>query len=225
MPNAGDQDQEIPGRSGLLLILSAPSGAGKTSLYRALLERMEGVVASVSHTTRPPRPGESDGVDYHFVDQAEFDRLVEAGAFLEHARVFDRAYGTSREAVERDRASGRDVVLEIDWQGARQIRERVPDAIGVFVLPPSREALRERLVGRGQDDEEVIERRMRDAEAEISHYAEYDYVIINDDFEDALASLTAVVRGERCRLAHRRPELDAFAERLMGKIDENGETP
>ncbi|MFB6259257.1 MAG: guanylate kinase, partial [Thiohalorhabdaceae bacterium] len=166
--------------------------------------------------------GETDGVDYHFVDPEAFERLVAAGAFLEHARVFDRAYGTSKEAVERERAAGNDVVLEIDWQGARQIRERVPDAVSVFVLPPSRPALRERLEGRGQDGNEVIERRMRDAEAEISHYAEYDYVIINDDFEDALASLMGVVRAERCRLVRRREAMDAFAERLMGKIDENG---
>lgn len=225
MPNAEAETERIPGQTGLLLILSAPSGAGKTSLYRALLGRMHGVVASVSHTTRPPRPGETDGVDYHFVDPDEFERLVAAGAFLEHARVFDRAYGTSKEAVERQRAAGNDVVLEIDWQGARQIRERVPDAVSVFVLPPSRAALRERLEGRGQDDAEVIERRMREAEAEISHYAEYDYVIVNDDFEDAIASLTGVVRAERCRLVHRREVMDAFAERLMGKIDENGGEP
>ncbi|MEF8792499.1 guanylate kinase [Thiohalorhabdus sp.] len=222
MPHAEAETDRIPGQSGLLLILSAPSGAGKTSLYQALLERVEGVVASVSHTTRSPRPGETDGTDYHFVDPNEFERLVAAGAFLEHARVFDRAYGTSRESVARERAAGNDVVLEIDWQGARQVRERVPDAVSVFVLPPSRPVLRERLEGRGQDDAEVIERRMREAEAEISHYAEYDYVIVNDDFEDALASLMAVFRAERCRLVHRRESLDAFAERLMGKIDENG---
>ncbi|HKJ71501.1 MAG TPA: guanylate kinase [Gammaproteobacteria bacterium] len=225
MPNPDAPANGLPGQTGLLLILSAPSGAGKTSLYRALLERTDGVVASVSHTTRPPRPGESDGVDYHFVAPDEFERLVEEGAFLEHARVFDRSYGTSRAAVERERAAGNDVVLEIDWQGARQIRERVADAVSVFILPPSREALRERLVGRGQDDAEVIERRMRDAEAEISHYGEYDYVIINDDFEEALASLAGVVRAERCRLSHRRTAMEAFAERLTGKIDENGTTP
>ncbi|KPV39100.1 guanylate kinase [Thiohalorhabdus denitrificans] len=213
---------DLPHQPGLLIILSAPSGAGKTSLYRALLERVDGVVASVSHTTRAPRPGERDGVDYHFVDEAEFERQVAEGAFLEHARVFDRYYGTSRAAVEAERAAGRDVVLEIDWQGARQIRERVADAVSVFVLPPSREALRERLEGRGQDDPEVIERRMRDAEAEISHYAEYDYVIVNDEFEEALGSLVAVVRGERCRLDHRRETLAVFADRLMGKIDEAG---
>ena len=207
---------ELPRQTGLLLILSAPSGAGKTSLYRALLERMEGVVASVSHTTRSPRPGEVDGRDYHFVGEEEFRRLVEAGAFLEHAWVFDRYYGTSREAVEKERETGRDVVLEIDWQGGRQVRERVPEAVSVFILPPSREALRERLEGRGQDDPEVIERRMRDAEAEISHYAEYDYVIINDDFEEALDSLVAVVKAERCRLANRLAPMDAFTARLMG---------
>jgi guanylate kinase len=209
-------------QTGLLLILSAPSGAGKTSLYRALLERMADVVASVSHTTRPARPGETDGVDYHFVSPEGFDRLVEEGAFLEHARVFDRQYGTSRAAVEAERQAGRDVVLEIDWQGARQIREVIPEAVSVFVLPPSREALRQRLEGRGQDDEDVIERRMRDAEAEMSHYGEYDYVLINDEFEEALESLMAVVRAERCRLANRQPALDRFAAGLMGKIDDSG---
>jgi guanylate kinase len=211
-----------PSQSGLLIILSAPSGAGKTSLYRALLERTEGVVASVSHTTRPARPGEEEGVDYHFVTGAEFDRLVAEGAFLEHARVFDRQYGTSRRAVEAERQAGRDVVLEIDWQGARQIRELVPEAVSVFVLPPSREALRERLEDRGQDDAEVIERRMRDAEAEMSHYGEYDYIIINDEFEQALDSLVSVVKAERCRLANRQPGLDAFARALLGEIDDPG---
>ena len=209
-------------QTGLLLILSAPSGAGKTSLYQALLARMTHVVASVSHTTRPARPGEQDGVDYHFVSSESFDGLVAEGAFLEHAHVFDRQYGTSRAAVEAERRAGRDVVLEIDWQGARQIRERVPEAVSVFILPPSREALRQRLEGRGQDDEAVIERRMRDAEAEMSHYHEYDYVLINDDFEEALASLMAVVRAERCRTANRRPAIDRFAEDLMGKIDDGG---
>ena len=204
-------------RQGNLIILSAPSGAGKTSLYQALLERMAGVVASVSTTTRDPRPGETDGVDYHFVSWDEFERLVAAGAFLEYARVFDRYYGTGAEAVARERARGNDVVLEIDWQGARQIRERIPEAVGVFILPPSRAALYERLQGRGQDDPEVIERRMRDAEAEMSHYAEYDYVLINDDFEAALESLMGVVRAERCRLEQRRAVMDAFASGLLGE--------
>jgi guanylate kinase len=211
-----------PSQSGLLIILSAPSGAGKTSLYRALLERTDGVVASVSHTTRPARPGEENGVDYHFVTAEEFDRLVAEGAFLEHARVFDRQYGTSRAAVESERQAGRDVVLEIDWQGARQIRALVPEAVSVFVLPPSREALRERLEDRGQDDPEVIERRMRDAEAEMSHYGEYDYVIINDEFEQALDSLISVVKAERCRLPNRQPGMDTFARALMGEIDDPG---
>ena len=209
-------------QSGLLIILSAPSGAGKTSLYQGLLERMAGVVASVSHTTRPARPGEQDGVDYHFVSGEAFTQLVAEGAFLEYARVFDRQYGTSRAAVEAERAAGRDVVLEIDWQGARQIREMVPEAVSVFVLPPSRQALRERLEGRGQDDSEVIERRMRDAEAEMSHYGEYDYVLINDDFEQALDSLVAVVKAERCRRPNRQPALDQFARVLMGEIDDPG---
>ncbi len=207
---------DLPSQPGLLLILSAPSGAGKTSLYRTLLERMDGVVASVSHTTRSPRSGEIEGVDYHFVDFETFDRLAEAGEFLEHAQVFDRQYGTSRGAVERQRRAGNDVVLEIDWQGARQIRERVPEAVSVFILPPSREVLWQRLMDRGQDSLEIVKRRMRSAESEISHYAEYDYVIVNDRFEEAVACLEGVVRAERCRLVRRKEALARFAERLMG---------
>lgn len=214
MDSAQDDKASVPG---LLVILSAPSGAGKTSLYRGVLERMAGVVASVSHTTRPPRPGEQDGVDYHFVSEPVFEELVERGEFLEHAWVFDRYYGTSHSAVDSHRQAGRDVILEIDWQGARQIREQVEDAVSVFVLPPSREALRERLEGRGQDDPGVIERRMRDAEAEMSHYDEYDYVLVNDDFEDALDSLMAVIRAERVRLRHRRAAMDGFVAGLMGR--------
>jgi guanylate kinase len=214
MDSAQDDNAPVPG---LLVILSAPSGAGKTSLYRGVLERMEHVVASVSHTTRSPRPGEQDGVDYHFVAEPVFEELVERNEFLEYAWVFDRYYGTSHSAVDSHRQAGRDVILEIDWQGARQIREQVSDAVSVFVLPPSRETLRERLEGRGQDDEEVIERRMRDAEAEMSHYDEYDYVLVNDDFEEALTSLMSIIRAERVRLRHRRAALDGFVEHLLGR--------
>ncbi len=186
--------------AGTLYIVSAPSGAGKTSLVKALLERMDGICVSVSHTTRAMRPGEQDGVDYHFVDKAEFERLVEAGDFLEHAQVFDNFYGTSRSAVQAQLDAGDDVILEIDWQGARQVRKQFPDAVGVFILPPSREALRERLTGRGQDPQEVIERRMRDAVSEMVHYDEYDYLVFNDDFEVALADLQAVFHANRLRL-------------------------
>ncbi|HHO69201.1 MAG TPA: guanylate kinase, partial [Gammaproteobacteria bacterium] len=202
-----------------LYIVSAPSGAGKTSLVKALLERMDGIRVSVSHTTRPPRPGEQDGVDYHFVDKAGFQRLVEAGDFLEHAQVFDNFYGTSRSAVQAQLDAGDDVILEIDWQGARQVRRQFPDAVGVFILPPSLEALRERLTGRGQDPDEVIERRMRDAVSEMAHYDEYDYLVFNDDFEVALADLQALFRADRLRLAR---QAARHADRLAGLLAAGG---
>jgi len=190
----------VTGR-GTLYILSAPSGAGKSSLVRALLQAQGGRVAvSVSHTTRKPRPGEVDGRDYHFVDTAAFQGMVEADAFLEHAQVFDNHYGTSRAAVERQLADGQDVILEIDWQGARLVRERMDGTVGIFILPPSRDALRERLQGRGQDDATVIERRMRDATSEMSHYDEYDYLVINDLFETALEDLESILRSRRLQL-------------------------
>jgi len=178
----------------LLYVVSAPSGGGKTSLINALLKRDNRVALSVSHTTRSPRPGEIDGTHYYFVDEDAFECLVRRGAFLEHARVFDHFYGTGREAVEHQLAEGFDVLLDIDWQGARQVRESFPAARSVFILPPSMEALRQRLVGRGQDSEEVIERRMNAARAEISHAGEFDFLIVNDDFEEAVADLHAIVR-------------------------------
>jgi guanylate kinase len=187
--------------SGTLYILSAPSGAGKSSLLRALLETMGSSVAvSVSHTTRKPRPGEVNGKHYHFVDVATFQAMVGKGAFLEHAQVFDNFYGTSRPAVEQQLATGQDVILEIDWQGARLVRELMPESTGIFILPPDREALRERLQGRGQDDAAVIERRMRDAISEMSHYDEYEFLVINDVFERALEDLVAILRSQRLRL-------------------------
>jgi guanylate kinase len=184
---------------GTLFIISAPSGAGKTSLVKALLERVSDVVVSVSHTTREPRAGEKDGVDYHFVSKSEFETMVAAGEFLEHAQVFDNFYGTSRVAVAEQLEAGRDVILEIDWQGARQVRHAAPQAVGVFILPPTRETLRERLTARGQDSEQVIERRMRDAISEMSHYGEYHFLIFNDDFEQAVAELQALFVAQRLR--------------------------
>ena len=184
---------------GRLYTVSAPSGAGKTSLVKALLDSVEHLVLSVSHTTRPRREGEIDGVDYAFVDDATFDRMVANDEFLEHARVFDNRYGTSRRRVEETLAGGLDVLLEIDWQGARQIRERVAGAVSIFVLPPSREALFERLRGRGLDADEVIERRMAAAIDEMTHYTEADYLLVNDDFGEALADLQAIVRAGRVR--------------------------
>ncbi len=185
---------------GTLFIVSAPSGAGKTSMVRALMERDPDLGFSVSHTTRPPRPGEVDGRDYHFVDVHTFERMVEEGAFLEYARVFDNYYGTSRAAVEAQLAEGRDVFLDIDWQGARQVRQAWPEAVSIFVLPPSREALEARLRGRGTDSDEVIAGRMARAVDEASHYDEYDYLIVNDDFETAVGDLGAIVRARRLRL-------------------------
>jgi guanylate kinase len=177
-----------------LYIVASPSGGGKSSLIKALLERDKNVRLSVSHTTRPPRPREKDGVHYHFVDEDAFESLAEDGAFLEHARVFDNRYGTGRAQVEAQLAAGHDVLLDIDWQGARQVRASFPASRGIFILPPSMETLRERLAGRGQDAPEVVERRMRDARSEISHWDEFDHVVINDNFEAALADLHAIVR-------------------------------
>ena len=170
-------------RESRVLVLSAPSGAGKSSLARALAEADPRVALCVSHTTRSPRPGEVDGVHYHFVGRREFEAMVAAGEFLEHARVFDRYYGTSRAALRAGLARGRDVVLDIDWQGARLVREACPEAVSVFILPPSIEALRSRLVGRGQDSAQAIERRMRDARADIGHCDEFDHIVVNDDFD------------------------------------------
>lgn len=178
-----------------LYIVASPSGGGKSSLIAALLERNGNVRLSISHTTRPPRPGEKDGEHYHFVDEAEFESLARSGAFLEHARVFDNRYGTGRAQVEAQLAAGHDVLLDIDWQGARQVRASFPASRGIFILPPSMAVLRERLAGRGQDSPETVERRMRDARSEISHWDEFDFVIINDDFEAALADLQAIVRN------------------------------
>ena len=182
---------------GTLFTVSAPSGAGKTSLVNALLERDQQVCVSVSHTTRPMRPGEENGVNYHFVSEAEFVAMIENNAFLEHAQVFKNYYGTSRDWVEQTLASGTDVILEIDWQGAAQVRRLVKDCVGIFILPPSKQALEQRLNGRGQDDAEVIAHRLAEAQQEMSHYVEADFLIINDDFDTALSNLQAVIHSQR----------------------------
>ena len=191
-----------PTGSGTLYIISAPSGAGKSSLLKSLLESMSGELAlSVSHTTRYPRPGEVDGADYHFIDGVAFEGMVKRGEFLEHAQVFDNRYGTSRQAVADQLATGVDVILEIDWQGARLVREQMPDTVGIFILPPSQEALQQRLQDRGQDEDDVIARRMRDSVSEMSHYDEYDYLVINDVFQEALDELVLIMRSGQLRLA------------------------
>ncbi|MDX1487299.1 MAG: guanylate kinase [Acidiferrobacterales bacterium] len=192
--------------SGKLFVLSAPSGAGKTSLAKALVEALPDLAFSISHTTRAPRPGEEDGVDYYFVNEAQFQEMVEGGLFLEHACVFDHRYGTSREAVERLLAAGKNVVFDIDWQGARAIKQRMPQAHTIFILPPSREVLVERLAGRGQDSRKVIERRMQAAVSEMKHYREFDYLVVNDNFAAALDDLKAIVRGDPA--GPRRPAVD-----------------
>lgn len=184
---------------GTLFIVAAPSGAGKSTLVNALLEREPDISLSISHTTRPPRPGEEYGRHYYFVERAEFEREVAEGIFLEHAEVHGNFYGTSRKTVQGLLEQGRDVLLEIDWQGASQIRKTQPDCVSVFILPPSRQELERRLRGRGSDSEEVIERRLRNSRGEIAHAHEFDYIIVNDRFEDALDSLQAIVRAVRQR--------------------------
>jgi guanylate kinase len=194
---------------GKLFIFSAASGTGKTSLARALVEAMPEAAFSVSHTTRAPRPGEQHGVHYYYVTREEFDRMVAAGEFVEHATVFGNSYGTSRKAIEDQLRDGMSVILDIDWQGARAIKQQMPEAVSIFILPPSREALRERLTNRKQDSRDVIDRRMREAISEMRHYTEFDYVVVNDDFDAALADLKAILRGEPGK---RRPlTLDAHA--------------
>jgi len=182
--------------NGKLFIFSAASGTGKTSLAKALVESTADVAFSVSHTTRAPRPGEQHGVHYYYVTREEFDRMVAAGEFVEHATVFGNSYGTSKRAIEDQIQSGKSVILDIDWQGARAIKKWRPEAVSIFILPPSRDALRERLTNRKQDSQEVIDRRMREAVAEMSHYSEFDLLVVNDDFDAALADLKAILRDE-----------------------------
>lgn len=201
---------------GQLFVISAPSGAGKTSLVAATIARVSDLTVSVSHTTRSPRPGEVNGRDYHFVDQSEFDALIASQALFEHAQVFGNFYGTSKEAIESQLASGIDVILEIDWQGASQVRMMAPDAVSIFILPPTRDALRERLIGRQQDDSTIIDARMAEADETIEQAPHFDYWVINDDFEIALGQLKSIIISHR----QRRPQIQAkhpnFLEKLLG---------
>ena len=185
---------------GNVFIVCAPSGAGKTSLVKELLARDPNVHLSVSHTTRAPRPGERDGRDYHFVTKAEFQAMLERAEFLESAEVHGNLYGTSQAWIEAHRSKGHDIVLEIDWQGAQQVRRLTPDAVGIFILPPSLDMLRQRMMSRRQDSTTVIERRLKAARGEIAHLEEFDYVIINNNFDDALEDLASIVRSARLRL-------------------------
>lgn len=185
--------------AGTLFIVAAPSGAGKTSLVRSLVECTPGVEVSVSHTTRPPRPGEQPGVHYHFVDEDTFRSMIGEGVFLEHARVFNNFYGTSRHAVMERLKAGVDVILEIDWQGAQQVRAVIPESRSIFILPPSRDALRQRLKNRAQDTDVVIGQRMQTAVSEMTHYREFDYLVVNNDFSAALEALRAIFIANRQR--------------------------
>jgi guanylate kinase len=182
-------------RRGRLFVIAAPSGAGKTSLVRALVERHPSLRFSISYTTRAKRPNETHGRDYFFVSKDEFQAMVGRGEFLEHAQVFDNYYGTARAQVEASLAAGQDLILEIDWQGAQQIRRALPECRSIFILPPSRDELERRLRGRGTDEEEVIQRRLKDAATDMTHWSEFDYVVVNDDFERALGDLHAIVHG------------------------------
>ncbi|UCB56263.1 MAG: guanylate kinase [Thiotrichales bacterium] len=201
---------------GTLYIISAPSGAGKTSLVRAIVETLPNVVVSVSHTTRKMRVGEVDGRDYHFVDSQQFQAMVDNGDFLEYASVFGNSYGTSRQHIQEQLDSGNDVILEIDWQGARQIRQLMSACRSIFIVPPSIPALRERLQGREQDSDDVIESRMREAVSEMTHYPEFDYIVINDDFEQARDELAAIFVCHRMRLDSQQQN---HAELLAGLLE------
>ncbi len=202
-------------RIGTLYIVAAPSGAGKTSLVKALVEQVPGVEVSISYTTRPPRPGERNGVNYHFVDRRLFQQMVDRGEFLEHAEVFGNFYGTARTNILERLDAGIDVILEIDWQGARQVRMALPESVGIFIIPPSRQALEQRLRNRGQDAEEVIARRMREATDEMSHYQEFDYLLVNDEFERALKDLCSIVIARRLRLEVQQVKLQDLLQDLV----------
>jgi len=202
-------------KRGRLIVIAAPSGAGKTSLVKALLASVPALRLSVSHTTRQRRASEQEGREYHFVSVPEFERLRRADEFLEHARVFDNFYGTSRGYVEQQLAAGDDVVLEIDWQGAQQVRRAMPQCVSVFILPPSRETLAERLARRATDTAGVIARRLADAAGDMSHYREFDYVVVNDDFERAVEDLRRIVGGEAEDLRSDRPQLASLLAQLL----------
>lgn len=202
-------------KRGRLYVISAPSGAGKTSLVKALLQGEPNLRLSISHTTRTRRPTEIEGREYHFVSKPQFEQLVQQGEFLEHARVFDNNYGTSRGFVEAQLAEGHDVLLEIDWQGAQQVRRAMADCVSIFVLPPARQALAERLARRATDTAEVIRRRLNDATGDMSHYREFDYVVVNDRFDKAVAELKRIIAGAGDDLRSARPELQPLLAELL----------
>ena len=201
--------------TGKLYIISAPSGAGKTSLVKQLITEVDQLVVSVSHTTRSMRKGESHGSDYFFVSVDAFKSMIDTQAFLEHAQVFDNFYGTAQKTVEDNLAQGLDVILEIDWQGAQQVRKMLPDSLSIFILPPSIEVLKQRLQNRAQDNDEIIERRMRDAVTEMSHYPEFDYLIVNDDFKLALDQLKSIIIANRLLQTQQQVVLEPLLQNLL----------
>lgn len=205
------------GEQGTLYVISAPSGAGKTSLVSGMLREDARLGVSVSHTTRAMREGEQNGVNYHFVSRDEFEAMIGRGDFLEHADVFGNYYGTSQVWVRQTLAKGRDVVLEIDWQGAEQVRRLIPECVGIFIVPPSAEVLRERLTGRGTDAPEVIERRLAEAEEECRHAVEFDYLVVNDDFDQALMELLCIVRSQRLSMRNQQVRYARLLAGLSGK--------
>lgn len=201
--------------TGKLYIISAPSGAGKTSLVKQMAADLDDLLVSVSHTTRQQRPGEIHGRDYYFVSEEEFQAMLAQQDFLEYAQVFDHYYGTARQTVTENLNAGSDVILEIDWQGARQIRKKMPECLSIFILPPSTAVLEQRLRKRGQDSELIISRRMQDAVAEMQHYDEYDYLLVNDDFDQALMQLKSIVISERLKKTRQKPALAALLAELL----------
>ncbi len=205
------------GEQGTLFVISAPSGAGKTSLVAEMLKNDAKLGVSISHTTRPMREGEQDGVNYHFVSRDEFEAMIARGDFLEHADVFGNYYGTSQVWVRETLARGEDVILEIDWQGAEQVRRLVPECVSIFIVPPSAEVLRERLTGRGTDAPDVVERRLKEATEECSHALEFDYLVVNDQFGVALADLLAIVRAQRLRMQVQQVRHRGLLAGLSGK--------
>ncbi|MBT4522056.1 MAG: guanylate kinase [Halieaceae bacterium] len=200
---------------GTLFTVSAPSGAGKTSLVEALVQRNNSLCVSISHTTRPRRPGEENGVNYHFVSDAVFVAMLEQSQFLEHALVFENRYGTSQVWVEEQLARGVDVILEIDWQGAAQVKRQMPQSCAIFILPPSREALAQRLTSRGQDEANVIQYRLAEAVDEMSHYIESDYLVVNRDFDLALNELSGIILSQRLRTERQLEPLDGLLQELL----------
>ncbi len=206
---------------GTLIVVSAPSGAGKTSLVKALLASETGVVLSVSHTTRAPRASENEGVDYHFVDREQFAAMCSASQFLEHAEVFGNRYGTSRQQVDMHLERGTDVILDVDWQGARQIRQHMPGSVSVFILPPSWAVLEQRLRDRRTDSSGVIEKRMRAAQGEVSHFSEFDFLLVNEDFQRAVEALGLIVRASRLRVAPQRARHEGLIRELLAESGTN----